>query len=46
MLNEWSDREPEGPPRPLLLRAASWLIALTALGHAAVLIRLAAWLLP
>jgi hypothetical protein len=42
MLNEWSDREPPVPRKPLLLRASFWVGALVALGSAGTVWGLAA----
>jgi hypothetical protein len=45
MLNEWSDRQPPGPRKPLLLRASFWIGALVALGSAGTVLQLAGRLL-
>ena len=45
MLNEWSDRRPPGPRKPLLLRASFWIGVVVILNCAAVAIPLATWLL-
>ncbi|HEX8583364.1 MAG TPA: hypothetical protein VF680_03020 [Allosphingosinicella sp.] len=45
MLNEWSDRRPLEPRKPLLLRASFWIGVVVILNCAAVAIPLATWLL-
>jgi hypothetical protein len=45
MLNEWSDRVPPRPPRPLLLKASFWLTMLLTLASAGFALNLASRLL-
>ena len=41
MLNEWSDRVPQVPRKPLLLRGSFWIGASVALGSAGLVWSLA-----
>jgi hypothetical protein len=45
MLNEWSDRVPAAPRKPLLRRASFWIGVLVALGSAGFVWQLAERLL-
>jgi hypothetical protein len=45
MLNEWSDRVPPSPRKPLLLRGSFWLGFMVAMASAALVYDLAARLL-
>jgi hypothetical protein len=45
MLNEWSDRRPPGPRKPLLLRPPFWIGVVVILSGAAFAVPLVAWLL-